>query len=360
VGLRVPSWWYDASKTPPVGGVVLEWVARAYAAAVERRYNKVAPVSAKVPVICIGNFTAGGTGKTPLALYVARLLSADDKQVAFLTRGYGGRARGPVWVAPETHVADDVGDEPLLLAEAAPVVVARDRAAGANLITRERSDIDAIVMDDGMQNPGLKKDLVLAVVDGQRGLGNGRVIPAGPLRGDLDFQVGLADAIVITEIADHHESAGDGDRKAAKVSVYDTLRAHFPGPVLRARYGPSTDVSWLKGHKVLAFAGIGNPDRFFDMLTLLGADVVATRAFADHHTYMDADAESLLRQSRDTGATLATTAKDLARLSRTSGALATLRDTSRAIPVALQFSSEEETRLKSLIDSAVLAAGEKA
>ena len=151
-----------------------------------------------MPVICIGNFTAGGSGKTPLALLVAQLVADEGREPWFLSRGYGGRLPGPIQVAPDVHGSADVGDEPLLLARRAPTVIARNRAAGAQFIEATAPANAVIIMDDGLQNPFLAKELVIAVVSGDRGFGNGHVIPAGPLRAPLAAQIGLADTIVVT------------------------------------------------------------------------------------------------------------------------------------------------------------------
>ena len=193
--LEEPSWWYDASEDDlrvralrPISGL-FGWAA-------QRRLLNAKPYQSRLPVICVGNFTAGGTGKTPLSLMIATLLKERGAKPAFLTRGYSGRKTGPVWVNPSADLASDVGDEPLLLAACAPTMVARDRAKGAQEI--EASPMAShIIMDDGLQNPSLAKALSIAVVDAVRGLGNGEVIPAGPLRAPIDFQFGLVDAVVV-------------------------------------------------------------------------------------------------------------------------------------------------------------------
>jgi len=186
---------------------LLQPVAALYGWAATALYWRATPYRSRLPVICVGNFTVGGTGKTPLVLYLCeRLKAAGHEPVAF-TRGYGGRLSGPYWVNAKSDVARDVGDEALLLAKAVPTLVARDRRAGAQAIETGPHSVTVIVMDDGLQNPGLAKDLALAVVDGSVGLGNGRVMPAGPLRAPLAFQLELTDAIVVNE-----RNAGEGGR----------------------------------------------------------------------------------------------------------------------------------------------------
>ncbi len=189
--LNEPRWWYTASKGGRLAARLLAPVADAYGAVAEARYRRHAPYRASLPTICVGNFTAGGTGKTPLTrCIVEHLLSLGESPVC-LTRGYGGRLPGPVWVDPSRHGAADVGDEPLLLARSAPVMVSRDRAEGARAIEAAEIKATVIVMDDGLQNGTVAKDLTIAVVDATRGMGNGQVIPAGPRRAPLCFEIAL-------------------------------------------------------------------------------------------------------------------------------------------------------------------------
>ena len=255
---------------------------------------------AGVPVICVGNLTHGGAGKTPTALAVGALLKAAGARPFFLSRGYGGRLAGPVQVDPAKHSAGDVGDEPLLLARVAPTIVARDRVAGATLA--RRAGAMAIVMDDGFQNPSLAKDLSILVVDAGRGIGNGRVFPAGPLRAPLDAQLGRAQALVVI---------GDGAGASATVAAAKNTGI----PIFPARLVPEpTDLAALTGRPVLAFAGIGDPEKFFATLAAAGVAVRARRAFPDHHAYTKADADSLLRETSAGGLIPVTTEKDMVRL----------------------------------------------
>lgn len=335
--LEEPSWWYGAEEGD-LRVTALKPVARIYAWAGARRLRTAKPYSASLPVICVGNFTAGGTGKTPLSLLIARLLIARGHAPAFLTRGYSGTRAGPVWVDPAADTARDVGDEPLLLAEAAPTMVARDRPEGARAIIAKGSATH-IIMDDGLQNPALQKTLTIAVVDGVRGFGNGEVIPAGPLRAPLEVQFGLADAIVVN---------GGG----TSAPILQELRRAFPGPVLSAEVRPQPDSKAFAGCRIVAFAGIGNPVRFVDSLTRVGGDVVATRFFKDHHAYSDADARDLIALAEAKGARLVTTQKDQVRLSQTSGALADLATRSETLKIEMAFEASDLTRLEELIDPA--------
>ncbi|KQP24638.1 tetraacyldisaccharide 4'-kinase [Methylobacterium sp. Leaf102] len=248
------------------------------------------------PIVCIGNFTLGGAGKTPTALAVAGLLRDLGASPAFLTRGYGGRLAGPVRVDPDRHAAVDTGDEPLLLARFAPTIVARDRLAGAPHCIEAGADV--IVMDDGLQSPALAKALSFAVVDAGVGVGNGRVFPAGPLRVPLARQWRHIHGLVLI-------GAGAPGETVAEDAAHRGL------PVHRARLVPEGD--WA-GRRVLAFAGIGRPDKMFATLREAGADVVATRAFADHHPYGRAELGALAAEAERLGADLVTTRKDHVRL----------------------------------------------
>jgi tetraacyldisaccharide 4'-kinase len=246
-----------------------------------------------VPVICVGNASVGGSGKTIVALDILRRLPGHPFA---LTRGYGGRLAGPVLVDPAVHTAAEVGDEALLLAQAAPVVVARDRAAGARLAVRLGAG--SIVMDDGLQNPALAKTLSLLVVDGGAGFGNGFLLPAGPLREPVVAAAARCQAAVLIG-----------------ADVTQVAQA-LPGslPVLRARLAPDCAVA-LRERKVLAFAGIGRPEKFFDSVAALGAVIAGAEEFADHHVYRAVDEARLQAAAQRLGAVLVTTAKDFVKLS---------------------------------------------
>ena len=275
-------------------------------------------------------------GKTPTALASAEHLTDLGVRPVFLTRGYGGRIRGPHTVDPDRDTADDVGDEPLLLARTAPTVVAVDRAAGARHATALGAG--AIVMDDGFQNPGLFKDLSVLVVDGKAGTGNGRVLPAGPLRAPLPFQLDRADALVVV---------GDGDA-AGTVAAAMSERGR---PVLRAAIRSCGETSWLEHGTWIAFAGIANPDKFFAMLEAHGADLAARRAFPDHHRFTEEDALALLRMREAKGASLVTTEKDRVRLRADRPVLSDLRSASHTLPIRLEF--EQPHAYAALLETAI-------
>ena len=274
-----------------------------------------------VPVVCVGNFVVGGAGKTPIALALAKIARNCGLQPGFLTRGYGGLERGPLVVDPESPFPERVGDEALLLAAAAPTVVAHDRPAGAALLTA--SGVDFIIMDDGFQNPSLAKDLVFVAVDSEVGVGNRMVLPAGPMRAPFKVQLRQADALVIV-----------GDGAAADPLVRAAARAGRT--ILRARLKPMRVRGWRK-NPILAYAGIGRPEKFFSSLADIKAPVAKTMAFADHHRYTEVEAERLIAHADAAGLRLVTTEKDFARLTGAGGAVGRLRERSEAFAVTLEF-----------------------
>jgi tetraacyldisaccharide 4'-kinase len=343
VALDEPAWWYPDGAGRPLAGRILAPLGMLYGAIVTRKLRRAPSLVSPLPVICVGNFTVGGSGKTPLVREIVRRVREAGRSPVVLTRGYGGRTVGPHAVRPEIDRGADVGDEPLLLATDAPVVVARDRAAGAAFINAQHGDQAVIVMDDGMQNPTLAKTLTLAVVDARRRLGNGEVFPAGPLRAPLESQKGLADAVVVVG---HGASETDD-------GWVDAFRRDIAKPMLFARVCPVGETSWLAGRTVVAFAGIANPGRFFALLQSLGADVVSTHALGDHRLPAEAAARALLAQASALGAQLATTEKDLARLAGASGALAELRASARALPITMAFDASDSVVLGDLIGRAL-------
>jgi len=310
--MRAPDFWYRESWQ----GALLAPLGALYGAVARRRISRGKPWKAPVPVLCVGNLVAGGAGKTPVALDLAGRLVDAGAVVHFLSRGYGGSAQGPLRVDPFRHRVDEVGDEPLLLARRAPTWVGADRAASARLAVAEGADI--LVMDDCFQNPGLAKDLSLLVADGDRGFGNGRVMPAGPLREPLEFGLSRADAVVVIGEDGLAVSGQLGDR-----------------PVLRARIRPGAEADELKGRRVAAFAGIGDPDRFFRTLDFLGAQRVVSRAFADHHAFSAADLERLADEAAQAEARLITTEKDAVRLPPAA------RDIVTVLTIGLEWDDEE-------------------
>jgi tetraacyldisaccharide 4'-kinase len=282
-------------------------------------------VDAGIPVLCVGNYHVGGAGKTPTVLALVNLLRDAGEAPIVLSRGYGGKLHGPVKVDPERHAAGDVGDEPLMMAQRVAVVVARDRVGGVALARSQGASV--ILMDDGFQNPAIAKDASLIVIDGDRGLGNGCVFPAGPLRAPLAPQLARTDALIIV---------GDGtaaDPVAASIAAQGGL-------VLHAHLKPNeASVAALRGKRVLAFAGIGDPGRFFRTLRASGIEVVTEKAFADHHPFSESEIEALVAAAKRDGLTPVTTEKDLARL-RVGGKLMPAAQDIVPFAVTLRFDDE--------------------
>jgi tetraacyldisaccharide 4'-kinase len=322
--MHEPAFWYRPSSLTsrllmPLGAL--------YGAVAARRLAR-AGIDAGIPVLCVGNYHVGGAGKTPAVLALVRLLRGAGEAPIVLSRGHGGSLRGPVKVDSGRHAASDVGDEPLMMARSAPVVVARDRAEGVALARSQGASV--IVMDDGFQNPAIAKDASLIVIDGDRGLGNACVFPAGPLRAPLPPQLARTDALIIV---------GDG---SAANAVAASIAAQG-GLVLRAHLTPSDAcVAALRGKRVLAFAGIGDPGRFFRTLRSNGVDVVAEQAFADHHPFSENEIEALVAAGKRDGLTLVTTEKDLARLRRGGEVVPMARD---MVPFAVTLRFDDEPTL---------------
>lgn len=329
-----PSWWYAAR--PGWQAWALAPAAGILGALARRRMAREPRYVSRLPVFCVGNFTAGGTGKTPLSIALADIVRELGREPVFLTRGYGGSAKGPLHVDAHTSIAADTGDEPLLLARAAHTVVARDRVAGARFIEETIGPNAVILMDDGLQNPALHKSFSIAVVDIRRRFGNGRCLPAGPLRAPLSAQLSRVNAILLS-------GADDPDSEAHARSMLQPL---YRGPVLRAQVAPAGDLKWLQGASVLAFAGIANPERFFALLEREGARLALTRTFPDHHIFTAKQACELIALAESHGARLITTEKDFVRLHGATGACGELRSLTLTLPVTMRFAPGDLAALK--------------
>lgn len=301
--MRPPAFWWNPPDTPGMAARFLAPLAALTAAGTARRVARPG-WRAPVPVISVGNLSVGGTGKTPTVTALLERLSGRGHRAVVITRGYGGSMTGPVAVDPLRHSAGEVGDEPLLLSAFGPVVVARDRAEGARLAIDAGATI--LVLDDGHQNPALVKDLSLVVVDAEQGFGNGRCLPAGPLREPV--AAGLARAGLVLMIGP----------TAARAAFEGQWRSRITAPLIAAEIRPlQTGMSW-EGTPVVAFAGIGRPEKFFATLRGLGADLRGTVALDDHAPLTPALVSRLAKQAAATGAQLVTTEKDAVRLPQSS------------------------------------------
>ena len=336
--MREPAFWHRPSSF--ASHLLLPFSA-VYGAVAAYRLQRQG-IDAGIPVICVGNYHAGGAGKTPTVLALVALLRELGERPVVLSRGYGGRLHGPVMVDPNRHGAGDVGDEPLMMAANVPVAVARDRADGVALAKSQGASL--ILMDDGFQNPAVVKDIALIVIDSERGLGNARVFPAGPLRAPLSPQLARTDALVV--IGPGHAS----DDIASAIAASGK-------PVLGAKLQPAPEtVAALAGKPVLAFAGIGDPARFFRTLRISGIDLRREKAFADHHPFARPEVEALTAEAAREGLTLVTTEKDLVRL-RTRPELTSFATGIVPFPVTLAF--DNTAALRSLLTNRLFEARQR-
>lgn len=298
--MNAPGWWSNPPTRPGWRARILAPISLAWRIGATARRLTARARAASVPVLCVGNLTAGGSGKTPMVAALMQRLIARGVDVHVVSRGFGGATRGPHRVDIERHQASDVGDEPLMLAALGTVWVSRDRAAGVRAAAAEGAEI--VLLDDGLQNPHVAKNAAIVMVDAVDGFGNGRLIPAGPLREPIKRGLARADLVVLV--------GGEKDRKTA-IARWPELQ---DVPLIGAEREPLQAGLPLAGEQVIAFAGIARPEKFFDTLRGMGVELLATHAFPDHHRYRPRLLRRLLNEARGTDAMLVTTEKDAVRL----------------------------------------------
>ena len=319
-----PFWW----EKPDWRAYALYPLSAIYGAVARQRLNAAKREKIDCPVLCVGNLTVGGAGKTPVAIALAEEAASLGLKPGFLSRGHGGNFKEPHLVDPHHDGARHVGDEPLLLAEHAQVAVTPNRAAGARLLIDNGCDF--LIMDDGFQSARIHIDFALLVVDARRGVGNGHIIPGGPMRAPLLDQLRLADAIL---------KMGEGN--AADLVIRRAARAGKP--IFEAIARPR-DAKRLAGKRLLAFAGIGNPDKFYDTATEAGATVALKRSFGDHHFYADDELVDIAATARSAELEIVTTAKDAARLRHGSAAARALLERAHVLEIDAVFEPDTAPR----------------
>lgn len=329
---EAPPFWWSEPDWRAWALYPLSWL---YGSVARSRMDRAPRVPVNAPVICVGNFTVGGAGKTPTALALAEAAVAVGCKPGFLSRGYRGSLRSTTIVDPTRHNARDVGDEPMLLAARALTVVSPDRLQGARKLVEEGADL--IIMDDGFQSASIRFDYALLVVDTDRGIGNGHVIPGGPMRAPMLDQMRHATALLVI-----------GEGVAADTVIRSAGRA--AKPIFKARFGvPGADR--FKDRQVLAFAAIGNPDKFFESLQTTGAHIVERRSFGDHHVFTEDEITELMGLAKKQNLEIVTTSKDMVRLAGGHGKAQDLARTANVLEVELRL--EQNDLLKRMIGQAV-------
>lgn len=302
MALVPPAFWFQDDRTTPA--YLLSPLEAIWQTVHRRRWRETTPTDCGLPVICIGNVTLGGAGKTPVALDLAKAMNKAGKPFQFLTKGYGGSEEGPRVVDPTLHGPSEVGDEPLLLAQEAQTWVAKDRVAGA--LTAKAAGAKCLVLDDGFQDPSLVKTTSILVLDAFIGVGNGRVCPAGPLREPFKNALKRTDIVVVL---------GPYEGRKAYIQTSLKIALHrLPKPVLRAQMVGHLPPNLKRGARCLAFAGIGRPEKFFQTAETCGLILEERRSFPDHHPFTRAEILGMVDRANQLGLSMVTTEKDHVRL----------------------------------------------
>ncbi|MEM1376953.1 MAG: tetraacyldisaccharide 4'-kinase [Pseudomonadota bacterium] len=320
-GKTAPDFWFQPFSWRALALAPTSWF---YGSTAARRMANAKPQAVDAPVVCVGNFTVGGTGKTPTAQALITAATAADLKPGIVMRGYGGKKRKPHMVDAKSDTASDVGDEALLFARTVPTVVGKDRAANAKLLLD--AGCDFVIMDDGFQSRTLHYDYSVMTVDARRGFGNGRSLPAGPMRAPVHAQLPYADLVLLI-------GEGSGADKALRVV------ARAGKQIARASIIPVQAKTLLR-KKMIAFSGIGDPEKFFDTLRANGATVPHVQAFPDHHEYSELDASGLLDAANRKKLALVTTEKDMARLRPHKGQRGELAQRAQVLKIEMKFAVE--------------------
>ncbi|MCT4654701.1 MAG: tetraacyldisaccharide 4'-kinase [Cohaesibacter sp.] len=323
--MKAPSFW----KRRGLKAWLLYPISLIYGRISLSRMRKKAIYKARLPILCIGNLVAGGAGKTPTAMAIGKAAVDLGLKPLFLTRGYRGSMTGPVVVDLEKHTMADVGDEALLLAQTATTIVSQDRVKGAKLA--ETIGGHVLIMDDGFQNPFLFKDFNLVTIDAQQAIGNGFVMPAGPLRAPLLPQVRRADQFLVIGEGDSAPRLRQMAARLGKASSHAYFRAE--------------ETSLLPGTRVLALCGIGRPEKFYATIENLELELVDKVEMPDHHAYSNSEAQMVLDKAKEQNLVIVTTAKDHVRLKGMEDAGAELAKAAKVIEISMGFDDRAFPRL---------------
>ena len=324
--INSPKFWYRNDWLSKVLALIIYplsiiWIIISF---IKKKVSKT--YRSRLKIICVGNLNIGGTGKTPFAIYTYKILKELGFNPVFLTRGYGGKEKGPIKVGA-THQYKDVGDEALLLNNIGPTIVSRDRSLGAKFIENHKYNYDVILMDDGLQNYQLEKNIKFLLVDKNLKFGNKLCVPAGPLREPINQRLKEIDSIILTG------NNTDQDIGLRKISDYISV------------FNSSIKImqsSNIKGNKFLAFCGLANPDKFYETLEKGGCKVFLTKSFPDHHQYTEEEINHLILKAKNKNLTLITTAKDYVKIIDKKNEI-------QVLSIESSFNAKDELRFKAFL-----------